>query len=101
MTSKTEMHMQQRDEKKCFAFEYDTGGGGQFTGKGYRDGAACSGHDPFFFPRQSALLSLPIYHRCAAHAGGALNFFSGSGVRLGFPKCGACELIFASEKWGL
>ena len=30
--------------------------------------------------------------------GGALNFFSGRGVRPGFLKCGACELIFASEK---
>ena len=33
--------------------------------------------------------------------GGALNFFSGRGVRPGFPKCGACELAFASEKGGL
>ena len=33
--------------------------------------------------------------------GGALNFFSGRGVRPGFPKCGACELTFASEKAGL
>ena len=30
--------------------------------------------------------------------GGALNFFSGRGVQPGFPKCGACELTFASEK---
>ena len=30
--------------------------------------------------------------------GGALNFFSGRGVRPGFPKCGTCELTFASEK---
>ena len=29
---------------------------------------------------------------------GALDFFSGRGVRSGFPKCGACELLFASEK---
>ena len=29
---------------------------------------------------------------------GALNFFSGRGVRPGFPKCGACKLILASEK---
>ena len=28
-------------------------------------------------------------------------FFSGRGVRTGFPKCGACELIFASERRGL
>ena len=33
--------------------------------------------------------------------GRALNFFSGRGVRPGFPKCGACELTFASEKGGL
>ena len=33
--------------------------------------------------------------------GGALNLFSGRGVRPGFPKCGACELIFASETRGL
>ena len=34
---------------------------------------------------------------------GALNyfFFSGRGVQPGFPKCGAWELIFASEKRGL
>ena len=32
---------------------------------------------------------------------GALNFFSGRGLRPGFPKCGACELAFASEKRGL
>ena len=30
--------------------------------------------------------------------GGATQLFSGRGVRLGFPKCGACELILASEK---
>ena len=33
--------------------------------------------------------------------GGALNFFSGRGVWPRFPKCGACELTFASEKGGL
>ena len=33
--------------------------------------------------------------------GRALNFFAGRGVRPGFPKCGACELTFASEKGGL
>ena len=32
--------------------------------------------------------------------GGALNFVSGRDVRPGFPKCGACELIFAFEKGG-
>ena len=33
--------------------------------------------------------------------GGALNFFTGRGVRPGFLKCGAYELTFASEKGGL
>ena len=33
--------------------------------------------------------------------GGALNLFSGRAVRPRFPKCGACELTFASEKGGL
>ena len=33
--------------------------------------------------------------------GGALSFLSGRGVRPGFPKCGACERQFASEKGGL
>ena len=34
--------------------------------------------------------------------GGALNFFQvGVHVRPGFPKCGASELTFASEKGGL
>ena len=33
--------------------------------------------------------------------GGGFNFFSGRDVRPGFPKCGACELTFASEKGGL
>ena len=33
--------------------------------------------------------------------GGHSTFFSGRGVRLGFRKCGACELTFASEKGGL
>ena len=32
--------------------------------------------------------------------GGGTQLFSGRGVRPGFPKCGACELIFASEKGG-
>ena len=31
---------------------------------------------------------------------GALNFFSDRGVRPGFPKCGAWELLFDSEKGG-
>ena len=33
--------------------------------------------------------------------GGSTQLFSGRGVRPGFPKCGACELTFASEKGGL
>ena len=38
------------------------------------------------------------YHSLSWYPGGALNFFSGRGVRPGFPKCGACELTFASER---
>ena len=37
----------------------------------------------------------------SSRGGGALNFFSGRGVRPGFPKCRACELTFVSEKGGL
>ena len=33
--------------------------------------------------------------------GGGTQLFSGRGVRPGFPKGGACELTFASEKGGL
>ena len=33
--------------------------------------------------------------------GGGTQLFSGRGVRPRFPKCGACELTFASEKGGL
>ena len=36
-----------------------------------------------------------------SRGGGILNFFSGRGVRPGFLKCGACELILASNKAGL
>ena len=32
--------------------------------------------------------------------GGTRLFFSGRDVRPGFPKCGACELIFASDREG-
>ena len=39
--------------------------------------------------------------QCLNWTGGALNFFSGRGVRPGFPKYGACELTFASENGGL
>ena len=40
----------------------------------------------------------------ALHGGGGTQlffFFSGRGVRPGFPKCGACELLFAFERGGL
>ena len=43
----------------------------------------------------------PLKHWWQPGGGGALNFFSGRGVRPGFPKCGACKLTFASEKGGL
>ena len=45
----------------------------------------------------------PLSHWINTRGGGALNFFffSGRGVLPGFPKCGACELTFASEKGGL
>ena len=33
-----------------------------------------------------------------SHPGGGTQLFSGRGVRPEFPKCGACELTFASEK---
>ena len=33
--------------------------------------------------------------------GGGTQLFSGRCVRPGFPKCGACELIPASERGGL
>ena len=36
-----------------------------------------------------------------APGGGGTQLFSGRGVQPGFPKCGACELTFASEKGGL
>ena len=54
---------------------------------------------PFF---QASRRSLNLSSMCRSCApGGALNFISGRGVRPGFPKCGACELTFASEKGGL
>ena len=37
----------------------------------------------------------------AKNPGGGTQLFSGRGVRPGFPKCGSCELIFASKKGGL
>ena len=39
--------------------------------------------------------------RGANPEGGGTQLFSGRSVRPGFPKCGACELAFASEKGGL
>ena len=47
-----------------------------------------------------SLVTFEISNICywAKRGGGQLNFFSGRGVRPGFPKCGACELTFASEK---
>ena len=44
----------------------------------------------------------PRFPKYAIRGGGhSTFFFSGRGVRPGFPKCGACELTFASEKGGL
>ena len=42
-----------------------------------------------------------VQERGAPLRGGVLNFCSGKSVRPVFPKCGACELIFASERGGL
>ena len=44
---------------------------------------------------------IPMHLTYVKFLGGALNFFSGRGVWPGFPKCGACELIPASERGGL
>ena len=41
-----------------------------------------------------------VYDQQAGEFRMKLNFFSGGGVRPGFPKCGACELTFASEMGG-
>ena len=41
-----------------------------------------------------------VIEHLVKYPGGALNFFSGRGVWPRFLKCGACELIFASEKGG-
>ena len=41
-----------------------------------------------------------VFICCEAPRGGT-QLFSGTGVRPGFPKCGACELIRASERGGL
>ena len=47
---------------------------------------------------QSLLVELP--EMPGGGGGGALNLFSSRGVLSGFLKCGACELLFASEKGG-
>ena len=39
--------------------------------------------------------------KVGVQARGGVIFFPGRGVRTGFLKCGACELIFVSEKGGL
>ena len=38
---------------------------------------------------------------CPQYRGWDTQLFSGRGVRPGFSKCGACELIFTSERGGL
>ena len=43
----------------------------------------------------------PLSHWINTGGGGHSILFSGRGVLPGFPKCGACELTFASEKGGL
>ena len=54
-------------------------------------------------PGAKSIISAQLESHRHTHTpgGGALNFFSGRGVRPGFPKCGACELTLASEKGGL
>ena len=44
---------------------------------------------------------MPLFWQITCRGGGTQLFFSGRGVRPGFPKCGTCELTFASEKGGL
>ena len=46
-------------------------------------------------------IALVCFKRQGLTPGGHSTFFSGRGVRPGFPKCGACELTFDSEKGGL
>ena len=67
-------------------------------------------HVPYLIPdTESPSLAIMGSHICRVlsqthsqhRGGGALNFFSGRGVRPGFPKCGACKLTFVSEKGGL
>ena len=55
----------------------------------------CGGHSG------SRCNAMPFVLRSVFRGGGGTQLFSGRGVRPGFPKCGACELIFASEKGGL
>ena len=42
-----------------------------------------------------------LFMRIVTESGGALNFFSGRGMRPGFLKCGDCELILGLWKRGL
>ena len=51
---------------------------------------------PFFMWFVCSCMCTPI-----PGGGGHSTSFSGRGVLPGFPKCGACELILASEKGGL
>ena len=55
----------------------------------------------YLFLKPVSIFEIFIRFESLYRGGGALNFFSGRGVRPGFPKCGACELTFASEKGGL
>ena len=62
-------------------------------------------HDEIpWYSHASAMIKL-VHHNWVVGwgigPGGALNIFSGRGVRPGYLKCGACELTFASEKGGL
>ena len=67
----------------------------------------CFSHECLFF--QGILIAhfrnhskLYIHElRLELSSGGGTQLFSGRGVRPGFPKWGACELILASEKGGL
>ena len=51
--------------------------------------------------RSTIFACCAAFYSCLSPGGGHSTFFSGRGVRPGFPKCGACELTFASEKGGL
>ena len=53
-----------------------------------------------FHPCFVWLVVLSLFN-CFTYPRGGHSNFSGRGVRPGFPKCGACELTYASEKGGL